>query len=393
MDWRVPTKHDDGKVEIPSRWLALHYYEALNILFRIENALRVLVYVVLKNELGDDWKNAAVSTDDGSSSIAAVTKKRMSQADNFGYLGLPTASPLMYLTTGELVKLILADAYWKYFAKHFAASKAVLEIKFGEINTIRNAFAHFRAISPNDVATVKQVSGHVLGNVDPFLTQLMSCSLTVPTNTAEKWYGQLKVLGTSCTRLEFKQDRDGRWTRIDLVYTVPVLSSHKGYNERFTYSVIGLDGPAVISACPSLAKNLICATEYIPWMFANTDGTLDHVSKTLSLRFSQKAVTDNVEVIRQELEKVLSTIADETELIKQDNLARGTIMRPLSLTGTKSDGTEWVLVSPIPLQSDEPPIGQPEWWGTMQIYVDDFISSTNAFPWMATTISTTQFPA
>jgi hypothetical protein len=47
MDWHQ-AKQVNEAVQIPDRWLHLHYYEALNILFRFENALRVFVYVILK---------------------------------------------------------------------------------------------------------------------------------------------------------------------------------------------------------------------------------------------------------------------------------------------------------------------------------------------------------
>ena len=57
MQWQSANKKDDGTLIIPRRWLHLHYYEALNILFRMENSLRVFVYVILKNSLLEEWKN------------------------------------------------------------------------------------------------------------------------------------------------------------------------------------------------------------------------------------------------------------------------------------------------------------------------------------------------
>ena len=60
MDWQQ-AKQVDGGVQIPDRWLHLHYYEALNILFRFENALRVFVYVILKREFLDEWDTAAIT--------------------------------------------------------------------------------------------------------------------------------------------------------------------------------------------------------------------------------------------------------------------------------------------------------------------------------------------
>jgi hypothetical protein len=85
MDWRSARKNADESVTIPKRWLHLHYYEALNILFRMENALRVFVYVVLKNNFLEKWTETALqTTDDEQSTIAAMATKRETQAKGFG---------------------------------------------------------------------------------------------------------------------------------------------------------------------------------------------------------------------------------------------------------------------------------------------------------------------
>lgn len=83
MDWQQ-AKHLENAIQIPDRWLHLHYYEALNILFRFENALRVFVYVILKRELLESWDTAAIA---GGGTIRSETKKRLTQARDHGYLG------------------------------------------------------------------------------------------------------------------------------------------------------------------------------------------------------------------------------------------------------------------------------------------------------------------
>ena len=61
MQWQDPERVDHNTVRIPERWLYLHYYEAFNLLFRVENALRLLVYVVLKREHGPKWDELSIS--------------------------------------------------------------------------------------------------------------------------------------------------------------------------------------------------------------------------------------------------------------------------------------------------------------------------------------------
>lgn len=125
MDWKSATTQPDGALSVPDRWLHPHYYEALNILFRMENALRVFVYVVLKNKFGEKWAGTTLHTvDEEQSTIAATASKRMSQAKGFGYLGYEISSPLMYLNSGELTRLITSDAYWDLF-KHFFRGRKI----------------------------------------------------------------------------------------------------------------------------------------------------------------------------------------------------------------------------------------------------------------------------
>ena len=45
MQWKQATIIAGG-LDIPARWVYVHYYEAFNLLFRIENALRIFVYIV-----------------------------------------------------------------------------------------------------------------------------------------------------------------------------------------------------------------------------------------------------------------------------------------------------------------------------------------------------------
>jgi hypothetical protein len=80
MDWKSATSKTEGSVSIPKRWLHLHYYEALNILFRMENALRVFVYVVLKNNFHEKWTETVMQTAEGEqSTIESTAAKREAQ--------------------------------------------------------------------------------------------------------------------------------------------------------------------------------------------------------------------------------------------------------------------------------------------------------------------------
>jgi hypothetical protein len=111
LEWKSAVLHD-GHVVVPKRWLFIHYYEALNILFRTENALRVFFYLVLKSNMHQRWQDAEIQiSDTEKSTIAKVATRRIVQAHGYGYLGYEIASPLMHLNSGELTRLTMSKAY------------------------------------------------------------------------------------------------------------------------------------------------------------------------------------------------------------------------------------------------------------------------------------------
>jgi hypothetical protein len=225
MEW-LSAVGGEEKYTIPNRWLSIHYYEAVNILFRLENSLRVLVYVVLKEHRKAEWSTVSVVSDDGDNSIDAIAKKRKSQAASFGYLGYPVTCPLMYLTTGELSRLIISDSHWPVFKPYFLGSKSIVSAKLDEIISVRNAMAHFRPIKQDDVETIKQISKHVMTAAEAALYDLINTGVTVPTNNTEDWYSELRVLGTTHCSLNFFQSQSEKWVFIRLTYSCPIIKTH-----------------------------------------------------------------------------------------------------------------------------------------------------------------------
>ena len=119
MKWESEKHIENNKYDIPGNWLHIEYFEALNLLFRIENSLRVFVYIILKNEFKEKWTNLSITSDDEEkSTIGAIAKRRLSQDNNYAYLGYSINSPLLHLTSGELIRIITSDSYWKYFKKY-----------------------------------------------------------------------------------------------------------------------------------------------------------------------------------------------------------------------------------------------------------------------------------
>jgi len=395
MEWKNAIKKDDNSLQIPERWLLLHYYEALNLLFRIENALRVFVYIILKNELKEGWSDVCIEDDDNNqASISSIAKKRMAQSQSFGYLGHPVLCPIMHLTSGELTRLIISNAYWKYFNDKFLGGKEIIKQKLEEIGSIRNSLAHFRPMKQDDVDVIKQNSKHVLGGIERYLSQALHQSDVVPTNTAESWYKDMKTLGTEQCTLYFYQSADEKWARIIMRYSCPIINTRHYWRRHITYDVLTIKSSSILTKYQTLRRDITYLSEYIPYVeFDEKSGP--NFCKHIAMVFSRKMLNNNYGEIMADLKGILQTITEETDLIKQDNLARGNLVHSVSAHAS-ADEKEGKLNWRVDSESLETQVihsDPTEYWGELGYFVaGDFIAGTNRYPWMPEKISEYEFP-
>jgi len=395
MEWEKATLRKDGSIEVPDRWLFLHYYEALTILFRIENALRIFVCVILKNKLQDNWCNLTITSDDSEEdSIKAIAKKRIAQAKSFGYLGYTITCPIMHLTSGELISLITSEAYWKYFNQYFLGKKEIIKNKLDEISTIRNSLAHFRPLRQGDIDLVKQNSKHVLLAIENCISEMITCKNVVPTNTEDQWYKQLSTLGNDNCRLSFSQSSDEQWVRVSMTYNCPTLHKYAFGDTLATYTVLNLISSAVLKEYTILAKYLTCLSENTTYPLMGKEFQADF-KKVIMLLFDRTMLSAHHSEIKPEIEKLLTQIGQQTSLIMQDNLAKGKLIESVftraTLEKTPSGGSHWLFdLEPFlcHVKEDDPP----EFWSAFPSFVKDFVAGTHRYPWMPTAVSRQEFP-
>lgn len=393
MEWKQASMIEGG-VSIPERWVYLIYYEAFSLLFRIENALRVFVYIVLKNELRDKWAEAQVIGDDEQGTISSLAKKRMGQAQTFGYLGHSITCPLMHLNSGELTRLIVSDGYWKLFKPYFLGSKEIIKSKLDEIGSIRNSLAHFRPIRADDVDVIKQNSKHVLLGIEQFLNQVLNQTDVIPTNTPDEWYKNLKTLGTDQCAFSFHQSTDEHWARISMEYGCPLIKKDAQWRPYMSYTVLTIRSWAVLTRYPEIAKDVCYLSESVSYPRMLQDQNAEF-AKTLSFVLSRSMLVTQHESLKKSLEDLLLTVSKETELVQQDHLARGALIHsvPVSASLRKEEqGNRWEwyfqrLHTPV-IESD-----LPEYWGSLSSYGwGDFIAATDKYPWMPEAVSEEEPP-
>ncbi len=397
MEWEKPEVKSRGvntTYEIPNSWLFIHYYEALNVLFRIENSLRVFVYAILKNTFYDDWTNIQIDiSDDQKMAISAIAKKRIRQAQDYGYLGYEISSPLMHLNSGELVRMITSAEYWKYFSSYFKGRKEIIRNKLDEIASIRNSLAHFRPIKEDDVDLIKQNAKHALIGVESCLTEMTEIITIVPTNTHAEWYKKIITTGSDSCRLSLFQSKSGEWVKIQIIYRCKNIRKDSYSGKYISYEVLNIITQNIINIFPKLRKYLTYVSEGVPYVRMPDDFDLK-LFKKISLVFRKQVLNDNINDIYPSLLELLDKITEEEELVANDHLAKGKIIEPARVSASllENDGqSRWEIKEDslkCLFQEDDPA----EYWGDLEFSYIDFISKTSKYPWMPSDISNFAFP-
>lgn len=194
MRWLRSERNNHFGPTIPGGWLNIRYIEALSILFRIENSLRLYVFCLLKENLGAGWRGVQVADPGGESkSIAQIAKQRATQMLKHGYVSRQARCDLAHLTLGQLVSLILDDKQWKFFGRHFRADKQVIKHKLLELAEIRNALTHFRVITDSDIDRLRLNATDTLGGVEAYLNTLVLPKTELPSNETDAGWDQQLV--------------------------------------------------------------------------------------------------------------------------------------------------------------------------------------------------------
>ena len=345
--------------------------------------------MVLKEQHGKKWRDLELQGEQTKTTIAALARRRIEQGKTFGYLTYPVQSPLMHLTSGELVGLITHDSYWPTFKGYFPASRRVATLKLQEIGTVRNALAHFRPVSENDVEVVKQNANQILARVEYTLIEMLSCSQVVPTNESDPWHAQLKTLGTEQVSLQFGQSKDEAWITVRLQYTSQMLGGFSGFGKFRFYRLTTLDASALVEASTVLRDHLLLVTESVR---ASADKSKATAMKGVDLTFSRRQLQQYHEEIREALEAIQLKITKESELLQEDQLARGQLVSVADVSARQFDEnrSSW-RIDTSSLFSPEPTGELPEYWGRTRS-VSDFVSDIDEYPWMPVATSEIAIP-
>lgn len=328
------------------------------------------------------------SDDEQESSIGAIAKRRFKQDDNFAYLGYSIPTTLLYLTSGELIRVITDDNYWKYFNNYFPTTKEIIRTKLDEISNIRNALAHFRPIKKSDVDLLKTNAIHTLTNVQQLLSDVVNSPDIVPTNTNEAWYEELNSLNNERIKIRFKQSKDGNWIKITLSYIYPILRIDSENKWSLRHNVLNLKSIPILKKFTNLRNYLIYMSYDEPSDYTDLHEP-DYIKK-IHLTFSRDTLNKKHLEIKKDISELFKQINEEVEMISLDTLARGEFIESLVFNGEEQDFSDGQKYYKFDVSASSDYIKDnniAEFWGTFNYVEESFVSNASSNPWMPNDIS------
>lgn len=389
MNWKQHIEKESQVFAIPSNWLKIHYYEALNLLFRIENSLRIFVYTILKTEIADKWTEIAIQEYGKSlGTINSISKMRIQQEMSMGYISYQINCPIMQLTSGELVNLILDDSYWKYFNKYFSGNKEVIRFKLNEIVTVRNALSHFRPIKEDDIELVKQNAKHLFLNIEKYFKSMVEINKIVPSNCEEQWFTEMRKIISDLCQLSIYESEDETWIRLKISFPCEHLAAKREEN-IINFKVMNLISPNILVLIEELKEIVIYFTEDVPYMGIANE-TNPQFFKYVNIVVNRKSLKDNHTVFSKNISKLLGDIEKEVMMIREDPNAQGKLIKT-AIVQLRNTGKYW-SVNTNKLRCEVKENDPYEYWGDIYLSGNAIISEMSKYPWMPVDIANDDIP-
>jgi len=270
--------------------------------------------------------------------------------------------------------------------------KEIIKTKLDEIGTVRNALAHFRPLKYDDVELIKQNVKHAFAGIEQCLSEMTQANRVVPTNTPAEWYKSLSTLGSKLCTVRLFQDKSDSWIRVEIGYECVILSN-SGPGDYRSFRATNIVTPEIIKCYPVLAGVVTFITEYVPHIQVSTDNS-PKIQKKVSFVFSKVSLLDHHVQVCDQIRELLLKVETESELVQQDNLARGDVVDTarISCSLRKEQNWSWWSTTADEMKSEFGENDPPEYWGEMSQYVNDFIAASQKYPWMPSDISKEENP-
>jgi hypothetical protein len=204
---------------IPDDYLPTRYYDVYNMVFRLENALRMVVFAVLKTTRGSNWDDVVVRKAKGTT-LADLHKNRLRDASLYGNIGMPTRIPMVYFTFGDLLTIVECEGAFKSLFS--ADPERVIVPKLREVEQVRNNLAHFREVTTRDCERLLHVFPDAVRDIDRFLASLTDMPDESRLDDVPSDFDE--------SRIRCERRRDGKWTWVELAVKFQVPEPNAAEN-------------------------------------------------------------------------------------------------------------------------------------------------------------------
>ena len=386
MNWRSPVVMGPNQFLLPKSWLHIHYFEAFNTLFRIENSLRLLVYCILKKQYLDKWDDVEINIDvTRTKRISEITKSRINKVKDYSHLSHPVTNPLMYLTLGDLIKIVLSDQNWPLFQKYFPAKLDILKFKLDEITYIRNALSHFRPISNDDSEAIKIISKQIFFNIEMFLSGILNPQRLIPSNSDEEYIKHLRqeLLNKQSPLISTMTiTDDGDWITLGVLAPIPELTSNN-FNNNIISKHANINIYKLLKSSQPLRKFITFIDEWLPTPIVEND-KIANIFKTFNFVFAKSCLKLHYKEITQILSNINDIYAKDLNAISNDFNYSGDFIEYVDIYAMSANN---YIINPDKLTNYIFDEEFPEYWGKKNLVINDFISDIFKYPWMPTDIS------
>ncbi len=273
---------------IPDDYLPTRYYDVYNMVFRLENAMRMMVFAVLKATHGSKWGDVVIRKEKGTT-LAGLCESRCKDAYDYGHIGRTSHIPLVYLTFGDLLTIMKCE---RAFKELFSADpERVIVPKLREVEQVRNNLAHFREVTTEDYTRLLHVFPDAVNDIDRFLASLTDMPDESRLDDVPSDFNE--------SRIRCERQRDGKWTWVELAVKLQVREPSAaesdaevrfwGLNHRAVWDSLGKQQGSVVcfrSDCGFRPREAAVDTDGLgsSWMLFRvpTSGDADKVKELVS---------------------------------------------------------------------------------------------------------------
>jgi hypothetical protein len=233
MNAKMIEQIGEHEYRVPKSYLPVYYYDAFNALHRYENLLRVFIYTVLKSARAGDWIHAPVRSSASGQllTISSISKRRISEMEDYSHISTLPNVPLLYLTVDDLYSMMTHPANIDLFRRQLKPSlDKVLGPKLNELREIRNHLTHFRKILSKDLSRLLLNLEDILGPILGYLQELTADYTKIELPGPERFQAIATSMLTKERRFSsvgFNKSTKNNWIKLNILFQDIDLCQYK----------------------------------------------------------------------------------------------------------------------------------------------------------------------